>query len=117
MRAFYLIIGVISLSLGAVRAFLPLIPTVPLWLLATFCFAKSSDRLHKWTNEHPVTGAPILAWREKGAISRRSKGLATVSILTFFAVSVLLNLSLTILVIQAGVLITVLIFIWTRPRC
>lgn len=117
MRAVYLIIGVISLALGAVGAFLPLIPTVPLWLLAAFCFAKSSDRLHKWINEHPVTGPPILAWREKGAISLRSKRLATVSILTVFAVSVLLNVRLTILVIQAGVLIAVLIFIWTRPRC
>ncbi len=44
----FVIIGCISLGLGAVGAALPLLPTFPFLLLAAFCFAKSSERLHNW---------------------------------------------------------------------
>lgn len=44
----YLIIGCVSLGLGTVGTVLPILPTVPFYLLAAFCFAKSSEKLHKW---------------------------------------------------------------------
>jgi len=47
-KVFYLILGCISLALGAIGAFLPMLPCAPFLLLATFCFTKSSDRLHTW---------------------------------------------------------------------
>lgn len=46
MRLVYLIIGVISFVVGTIGIFLPVLPTVPLYLLAIMCFAKSSQRLH-----------------------------------------------------------------------
>ncbi len=42
------ILGCIGLALGAVGAVLPLLPAFPFLLLAAFCFAKSSERLHNW---------------------------------------------------------------------
>lgn len=47
-KALYIVIGMIGLGLGAVGAVLPLLPTFPFLLLAAFCFAKSSERLHTW---------------------------------------------------------------------
>lgn len=47
-KLIYTIIGCISLGLGAVGSIFPILPTVPFLLLAAFCFAKSSERLHTW---------------------------------------------------------------------
>lgn len=47
-RIFYIVLGCFSLGLGTIGAVLPLIPTVPLYLLAAFFFARSSKKLHVW---------------------------------------------------------------------
>ena len=42
----FLIIGCLSLALGCVGIVLPILPTVPFFLVTVFCFANSSQRLH-----------------------------------------------------------------------
>lgn len=115
MRVLWGIGGATALALGAVGVVLPLVPTVPFLLLAAYCFSRSSERLHAWIVDHAVFGPPIRDWRESGAISRRGKQYASVSIGAVFAVSLLLGLRPGLLAIQATVLGAVLLFIWTRP--
>ena len=38
----------ICLGLGCVGVFLPILPTVPFFLVTVFCFARSSEQLHDW---------------------------------------------------------------------
>ncbi len=47
-KIIYIIIGSIALALGTVGTVLPVLPTVPFFMLAAFCFAKSSQKLHDW---------------------------------------------------------------------
>lgn len=47
-KTLYITLGCISVGLGAVGAVLPLLPAFPFLLLAAFCFAKSSEKLHTW---------------------------------------------------------------------
>ncbi len=47
-KILFVILGCVGLALGAVGAVLPLLPAFPFLLLAAFCFAKSSERLHNW---------------------------------------------------------------------
>lgn len=47
-KAIFVVLGCISLGVGAVGAVLPLLPAFPFLLFAAFCFAKSSERLHQW---------------------------------------------------------------------
>lgn len=72
-RHFYLAAGLICVALGAIGAFLPVLPTVPFLLLAVFCFARSrpewADRLYA----HPRYGAALRQWRDRQAISRKAK--------------------------------------------
>ncbi|MBE3638278.1 YbaN family protein [Mangrovicoccus algicola] len=115
MRAIWFCLGLIALLLGLAGIPLPLLPTVPFLLLATFCFARSSPRLHQWLVTHPVYGPSIRDWQENGAISRRAKRLATMTIIGSLVISIGLNVPATALGLQAGTLCLVLIFIWTRP--
>lgn len=65
--------GIISLVLGVIGAFLPLLPTVPFILLAAFCFAQSSQRLHTWLINHRVFGPIIRDFEAGNGIPRRVK--------------------------------------------
>ena len=47
-KIFWVILGCVSMGLGAVGAMFPMIPTVPFLMLATISFAKSSENLHTW---------------------------------------------------------------------
>ena len=47
-KIIYMVVGSISLSLGVVGTILPMLPTVPFLLLAAYCYARSSKRLHNW---------------------------------------------------------------------
>lgn len=47
-RLFFLILGCISLGVGCIGIALPILPTVPFFLLTVFCFANSSQKLHDW---------------------------------------------------------------------
>lgn len=47
-KTFYILLGCIGLGIGAVGAVVPLLPAFPFLLLAAFCFARSSETLHRW---------------------------------------------------------------------
>ncbi|NLE44032.1 MAG: DUF454 domain-containing protein [Chloroflexi bacterium] len=65
--------GVLSLALGIVGVFLPLVPTTPFLLLAAACFARSSEQLYRWLMHHKVLGPYIRCYREHKAITLRAK--------------------------------------------
>lgn len=43
-----IILGCVSVGLGALGAVIPMLPAFPFLLLAAWCFARSSERLHNW---------------------------------------------------------------------
>ncbi len=116
MRIIWLCVGFLAVGLGVVGVLLPLLPTVPFLLLAAFAFGKSSKRFESWLLNHPRLGPPIHDWRANGAIRRRVKWLATLSIVLTFALSLALGAPMRVLAIQVVVLSAVMLFIWSRPE-
>lgn len=47
-RIFWAVTGLICLGLGTIGVFLPILPTVPFYMAAVFCFARGSRKLHDW---------------------------------------------------------------------
>lgn len=76
MRPIYTAVGLASVALGTAGVVLPLLPTVPFMILAAFCFAKANPAWEQRLLDHPRFGPHIVAWRTRGAISRRGKAMA-----------------------------------------
>jgi uncharacterized protein len=114
-RAAWLVSGLVALALGLLGIVLPLLPTTPFLLLATFCFARSSPALHDWIVHHPRLGPPIHDWRNHGAISGKAK-TAAVAMLAFALVTgILADLGPRVLAVQGVILLLVGAFLLTRP--
>ncbi|WP_088285520.1 YbaN family protein [Ideonella sp. A 288] len=77
-RVLWLIAGGLSLAIGIIGIFLPLLPTTPLVLLAAFCFSRGSARCEQWILNHPRFGPMVQSWRANRAVPLRAKQLATV---------------------------------------
>lgn len=110
------IAGVVLTALGVIGVVLPVMPGVPLLILAAACFARSSPALENWLVTHPVLGPGIVAWRERGAISTRAKIFA----IAMMAVSAFLLVQSTApTLIKAFVLAALAgssLFVSTRPN-
>ena len=67
--------GGISVGLGVVGMFLPVLPTTPFLLLAATCFAHSSRRFHDRLLGNRWLGEYIRAYREDRGMALRQKVL------------------------------------------
>lgn len=110
----YRALGALSVVLGVIGAFLPLLPTTPFLLLAAFFFARSHPEWEAKLLAHPKAGPAIRAWREKGAIPLAAKRAAAALMAVSVAVG-WLTLPEPWRYLPAGVAVVVLGWMWTRP--
>ena len=87
-KIFWIISGCISAGLGTLGAVIPLLPTCPFLMLAAFCFARSSQKLHDW-----FIGTKLYKENLEDFISRRGmtkqakiRILMTVTLLMIFGI-------------------------------
>ncbi|MDR0658244.1 MAG: YbaN family protein [Mediterranea sp.] len=73
MRMLYVILGSISMALGVIGIFLPLLPTTPFLLLTAALYLKGSPRLYNWLINQRCLGTYIRHFREHKAIPLRVK--------------------------------------------
>lgn len=73
MKIIYTVIGTISLLLGIIGIFLPLLPTTPFLLLAAALYFRSSPRLYHWLIRQKHLGTYIRNFREYKAIPLHAK--------------------------------------------
>ncbi len=70
------IVGVLAVLLGVIGIFLPLLPTTPFILLAAACFARGSERMHRYLLNHRVFGQLLRDYEAGRGIPARAKVLA-----------------------------------------
>lgn len=92
--------GVISTLLGILGIFLPLVPTVPLLLLAAACFARSSERCYRWLIDHPRLGPLFAGYLDGEGMPLRAKLWALTLLWSSVSVSALLLVPL--LLVRVG---------------
>lgn len=108
--------GLVSLILGVIGAFLPLLPTVPFILLAAFCFAQSSERLHTWLINHRVFGPIIRDFEAGNGIPRRVKVRAISLLWLSMGVSAWIVDRPTLWAVLALVGTCTTIYLWRLPE-
>jgi len=60
--------GSVSLALGIIGVFVPLLPTTPFLLLAAACYIRSSPRAYRWLMGNRVLGSYISSYRSGAGI-------------------------------------------------
>ncbi len=73
MRILLSALGALSLVLGIVGIFVPLLPTTPFLLLSAALWVRSSPRLYEWLLAHRLFGSYIRNYREHSAIPLHAK--------------------------------------------
>ncbi len=76
-----LVAGVVSLIIGAIGIFVPLLPTTPFALIAVWCFLRSSTAAHEWIYRNAFFGKALRDWELTRSIALPTKILATAMIL------------------------------------
>ncbi|MDR1557846.1 MAG: YbaN family protein [Tannerellaceae bacterium] len=122
MRYLLIFIGIISLALGILGIFLPILPTTPFLLLSAALFARSSERLYRQLLDHRVLGSYIRGFLEEKAIPLRIKILSiavmwlTMVCCIFFAAKGRFWLQAVLFAIAAGVTLHILSYKTTKKK-
>lgn len=114
MKILLLILGLVSLILGVVGIFIPLLPTTPLLLLSAWCFFRSSKKLYQKLIESKYLGNYIRNFRENKTIPVKTK-VFIISLLwlsltycIFFVAAEMLWLQIMLAIILIGVTMHIL---------
>ncbi len=105
--------GSLSLGLGIFGIFLPVLPTTPFLILATFLFARSSHKAHYWILHNRLFGRYIRNYVSGNGMPLAAKILvlvvlwATICLSAFMAVSILW-VRIVLLAVAFGVSIHIL---------
>lgn len=88
MKIIYILIGSISLALGFIGVVLPILPTTPFLLLASFCFVKGSKRIDAWFKTTKLYKEHLERFQEEKTLTKAAKRnilvFATVMLLACF---------------------------------
>ena len=104
-----LLLGGVSLVLGIIGIFIPVLPTTPFLLLSALCFLRSSAHMYNWIIGHKVFGRYIYSYLRYRAIPMKTK-LGTLAFLwSTLAISMILVkiFALRILLVIVGIAVTI----------
>ncbi|CAA6605074.1 conserved membrane hypothetical protein [Rhodospirillaceae bacterium LM-1] len=89
LRALFLALGFVCVALGLLGVFLPVLPTTPFMILALWCFARSSERFHRWLLTHRIFGPSLQKWERHRVIPPLAK-IASIGAMTASMIYVVL---------------------------
>ncbi|NCA95980.1 MAG: DUF454 domain-containing protein [Methanomicrobia archaeon] len=106
MRAVYLSLGLLTLSLGTLGIFLPILPTTPFLLATAYFFARGSTRFHIWFTSTKLYQLHLQDFVEHRTMSKTKKwtlllSVSTMMLLTFIFVD---NLYVRIFIILVEII-------------
>ena len=118
-KIIFISFGFVTLSLGIVGVFLPILPTTPFLLLSAWAWMKSSERFYTWLINNRILGSYIRNYKEKKGITLRHKIITLIALwvgIGYAAIFVSQKLWLTLLLFAIAVGVTIhLLLLKTLP--
>jgi uncharacterized protein len=115
LRPVIFVLAWVLLAVGIAGLFVPLVPGTLFLIMAGACFTHSSPRFEAWLLDHPRFGPPVRQWRASGAIPRKAKIFACVSLLVSWLIVLSTGSSSIVAVACLALFITVATYVVSRP--
>lgn len=110
MRIVYLMAGLLCVAIGGIGVVVPGLPTTVFFIMAAWCFSRSSRRLERWVLNLPGIGPMVSDFRAGLGMPRRAKIIAVSCIV--LAVSLSAGLLIGNLAVRLIVIVVGLIGVW-----
>ncbi|TGK01427.1 DUF454 domain-containing protein [Leptospira langatensis] len=115
VRYLLVIVGTISLVLGIIGIFTPVLPTTPFLLLTAACYARASQKFYNWLMNNKYFGNFIRDWRIHKAIPLKAKIIAVASIVITMTISAIFAPIIYVRIGMAIIGICVIVYILRFP--
>lgn len=108
-------LGFLLLGVAILGVYLPGLPWSTPAVGAAYCFAKSSDRMHKWIYSHPLFGPFLTGWQEKRIFPTKFKYVMVLTMSTSVAFTWIATGNLAAVLWTGGFMALVAIWGWRYP--
>lgn len=110
------ILGLTSVGIGLINAFIPLMPTTVFLLMGAWALGKGSPEWRAKLIAHPRFGRALRDWEDGRRVSRRGKRLAALGMSLGWVILVIWR-GVTPVAIGVGILLAgIALWLWTRPE-
>ncbi|SHI24973.1 hypothetical protein SAMN02745129_0403 [Ferrimonas marina] len=116
LRYLLMALGCLAVAAGTVGVFVPLIPTVPFLLLATFCFSRSSARLQIWLYNNRLLGPYLRNYLQRKGLTKRQLWSSLLSMWLGMAIAIFLAPVLAVKIGLAVICVCVTIHLLRMKR-
>ena len=104
--------GWLSIALGVLGIFLPVLPTTPFILLAAACFSRSSEGFHNWLLNHKYFGNIIRNFENGLGIEPRirNRAIAIMWLGMITSMMIIYNIWVAATISCIGIFVTIYLF-------
>ncbi len=105
MRVIWLTAGLTCVGVGGIGVVVPGLPTTVFFIMAAWCFSRSSERLERWVLDLPQIGPLVSDYRAGLGMPKRAKVFAITSMVVFCGLSaglIIDKLAVRLIVVGAG---------------
>ena len=86
----YVTVGLLSFAIGAIGVILPILPTTPFLLLASFCFVRGSEKFDRWFKSTKIYKKHLESFVNEKAMTMKQKIIILLFVNIMLAIPIIL---------------------------